>query len=440
MFRMKTTARKMQPGCHMLWLGIFSSMPLSAFLAASARAQVGLADEMSNESIDKARTAQAQSSSYSFKSGDFRMLLTPAMSVQWNDNINLSETGKESDFIFFPTLGVLMTYPLSDRNLLQVNVTGGYNRYLDHPNLSSWYFSTGSGISLDFYVKDILFNVHDQFSYIQGSSQNAQVAGTGSYGTFENTAGLSGNWSLKYVDLTAGYDHGNTLATSAAFDQTDNSSDMGYARAGYKWNPKLTTGVEGTIANTTYKQNLLNDNTSYSAGVYGTWNPDSAVQTSLRGGYTLLQFQQTSQQLQTSDLSSWYVDLDITHQITAALRYSIDVGHNIGLGLQSDATEYSYANATVTWDFIKNFNLQPTFGFQHGTSGIGSTPIGPLNPVLLNQEEIYDWYSAGLAFNYELTKRFTLTWNYQFTSRSSSLPNRGYNQNIIGIQISYHPI
>jgi Putative beta-barrel porin 2 len=437
---MKTTARKLQPGCHLLWLGIFSSMPLSAFWAAPARAQVGLADEMANESIDKARTAQAQSSDYTFKSGDFRMLLSPAMSVQWNDNINLTESGKESDFILFPTLGVLMTYPLSDRNLLQLNVTGGYSDYVNHPHLSSWFLSTESGISLDFYIKDVSFNVHDQFSYVQNSSQNAQVAGTGTYGTFQNTAGLSGNWSLKYVDLTLGYDRGNTLATSAAFDQTDNANNTGYAKVGYKWNPKLTTGLEGTIADTTYKQNLLNDNTSYSAGVYGTWNPDSALQTSLRGGYTLLQFQQTSQQLQTSNLNSWYLDLNISHQITTAIKYTIDVGHNIGLGLQSDATEYSYANAGVTWNFIKNFSLQPTFGFQHGKQGIGSTPIGPLNPVLISQEEIYDWYSAGLAFNYELTKRFTVSCSYQFTSRTSSLPDRGYNQNIIGIQISYHPI
>jgi hypothetical protein len=119
------------------------------------------------------------------------------------------------------------------------------------------------------------------------------------------------------------------------------------------------------------------------------------------------------------------------------------VGHNISVGLQTDATEYSYANAAVTWNFIKNFSLQPTFSFQHGTSGIGSTVIAPpgsLNPVLLTQEEIYDWYSAGLAFNYQLTKRFTVGCSYQFTSRTSSLPNRGYNQNIIGIQIAYHPI
>jgi hypothetical protein len=439
MFGIKITRRKTQPGYRLLWLGIFSSMPLSAFLAAPARGQAGLADVMSNEAIDKAQTAQAQSSEYSFKSGNLRMLLLPALSAQWNDNINTTETGRESDFIILPTLGVVMTYPLTDRNLLQINVTGGYSEYVEHPHLSSWYLSTGSGISLDFYIKDILFNVHDQFSYVQNSSANPQVAGTGTYGTFENTAGLSGDWSLKHFDLSLGYDHQNTLATSAQFDQTDNTTDTGYARAGYKWNPKLTTGLEGTVASTAYDQNVLNDNTAYSAGAYGTWNPNAYLQATLRGGYALEQFDQTSTHLQTSDLGSWYIDLNLTHQITDTVAYSIGAGHNIGLGVQSDATEYTYANASINWNFIKGFSLQPNFSFQHGTSGIGSTILASGNN-LLTQEEIYDWYVAGLSLSYNVTKRFAVSCSYQFTGRSSSLPNRGYTQNIIGIQLSYHPI
>ena len=439
---MKTTARKTQPGCRLLWLGVFSSMPLSAFLAAPARGQVGLADEMSNESIDKARTEQAQSSDYSFKSGDFRMLLQPALSAQWNDNINLTQTDKESDFIIFPTLGVFMTYPLTERNLLQLDVTFGYSEYVQHHDLSTWYVSTGSGLSFDFYIKDVLLNVHDQISYVQNSAQNPQVAGTGSYGTFQNTAGFSADWNLKHVDLTLGYDHGINLSSSAAFDQTDYSDDSGYAKAGYKWNPKVTTGLEGSVAYTRYDQDVLNDNTYYSFGAYGTWNPDAYFQTELRGGYALGQFYQTSQQLQTSDLSSWYADLNISHQITTAIRYSIDVGHNISLGLQSDATEYSYANANVSWGITKNISLQPNFSFQYGTSGVGTTVLVPglANPVLLHQEEIFDWYSAGLAINYGLTKRFTIGCSYQFTGRTSSIQGRGYSQNLIGIQISYHPI
>ncbi|HUA67121.1 MAG TPA: hypothetical protein VMA13_01120, partial [Candidatus Saccharimonadales bacterium] len=157
---------------------------MPAILAGwSARAQEGLNDEMANEAADRARASQ-EGANYTFKSGDFRMLLVPSLSMQWNDNINCTDTGKEDDFIILPTLGVIMSYPLTDRNLLQLNVAAGYSEYVKHSSLSSFYLSAGSGLSFDVYIRDILINLHDQFSYIQNSSANPQVAGTGTYGTF----------------------------------------------------------------------------------------------------------------------------------------------------------------------------------------------------------------------------------------------------------------
>ena len=214
---MKTKTRKKQSR-RLAVLGIFSSVPLSVFLGATqAHAQMGLEDDMANESATKARAQQEQYSDYTVKSGDFRMLVSPALSMYYNDNINCTQSGKQDDFIVLPTLQTIMSYPLTEQNLLQINITAGYNEYCLHPSLSSWYLASGSGLSFDVYLKDILINLHDQFSYVQNSSQNAAVAGTGNYGTFQNSAGLSLNWGLKDIPITVGYDHQNTIATSSQF-------------------------------------------------------------------------------------------------------------------------------------------------------------------------------------------------------------------------------
>ena len=411
-------------------------------MVAPARGQEGLADDMANEMATQARAQQAQAPDYTYKNGNFRLLVIPALSLQWNDNINATQTGKEDDFIILPTVGVVMSYPLSERNLLQVNVTGGYDEYTMHPHLSSFYLQTGSGLSFNVSVKDILINLHDQISYVENSSQNPQVAGTGTYGTFQNDAGLSGDWSLKYFDFTLGYDHQNSESTSAEFDQINNSTESAYTRLGYKFSSKLTAGVEGTIAYTAYNQNVLNDNTAYSAGVYAIWKPGSFLQIEPRVGYTLDQFEHTSQDLQTSNLNSWYVDVNISHQITRAINYTIDAGHNISSGLQSDVNEYWYANAGLGWNFAPGLSLQPTFSYQHGNSGFGSTVLsaGMSNPFLLQQHEIYDWYVTGVSLNYAVSKRLTVSCSYQLTERTSSLADRGYTQNIVGITLTYRPI
>jgi hypothetical protein len=447
---MKKKARKTQPQRHILIRTFISTIPLSVLLGAwSARAQEGLTDAMANEAAARAQAEAAQSSSYTFREGDFRLLLSPSLGVQWNDNINCTQYGQQNDFILQPTLGVGMSYPLTDRNLLQLNVTVGYEKYVLHPQLSTWYLSGGSGLSFNVYIKDIIINLHDQISYVQNSAANAEVAGTGTYGTFNNSAGFSAKWGgLKHVDFTVGYDHQNSIASSAQFSDTDNSTESVYTRAGYRWNAALTTGLEGTFSYTTYNQNVLNDTTSYSIGVYGDWHPDKFLEIEPRGGYVINQYA-NSGQLSTAGLNSWYADLTLMHKITRLLNYSVDIGRNTTGGAQATSDEFWYVNTGVTWNFIRNFSFSPRLFFQEGKQGGGTTYTGApgtasgffnQHPNVLQQVEYYEWYGTSLAFNYDITRRISMGINYQFTQRTSQTQNRGYLQNVIGIQVSYHPI
>jgi hypothetical protein len=406
-----------------------------------ARAQVGLSYDMADETAAQARSQQAQVTDYTFKSGDFRVLLSPSLSVSYNDNINCTESGKQGDVIILPTLGILMSYPLTKQNILQLDVTVGYNEYLNHSSLSSWYLSSGSALSYTFFIKDVMFNVHDQFSYVQNSSSNPQVSGTGIYGTFENSAGIVSEWDLKHFSMTLGYDHQNTLSTSSQFNNVDNSGETGYARLGYNWNSALTTGLEGTVAYTAYNQNILNDNTAYSAGVYADWHPDKFIHIEPRIGYSYNQFDNTSTNLQTANQGSWYADLNITHQLTPRFSYSLEASRNSILGVQSDLDEVWNVNAGITWNFIRNFSFQPNLFFQHGNQGAGTTFLAPNSMVtLLEQEETYNWYGGSIAFSYAFTKRFAATLTYTIIQRDSNIAGRGYTQNVVGIQITYHPI
>src|SRR5208282_6548685 len=171
----------------------------------------------------EARRLQPESLPYTVKEGDFRLLVTPSLELDWTDNVNLSKTNVQDDFILRPTVGLNASYPVTQNNLLQLNVTFGYNEYLDHDQLSTWYLQSGSALSFDIYVKDFWINLHDQFSYIQDSAQQAAVANTGSYGTLQNTAGVNTTWDLQDVTLSLGYDHQNVMASSQQFDYTDHS-------------------------------------------------------------------------------------------------------------------------------------------------------------------------------------------------------------------------
>lgn len=269
------------------------------------QAQEALHSSLAGDAAAEAQRIQQQSQPYTFKTGDFKLLITPSLGLDWNDNVYLSRDNTEDDFILSPTLALNASYPLTGYNLLNLSVAFGYDKYLNHNDLSRWNVQSGSALSFDVYVKDLWINLHDQVSYMQDAATVAAVANTGNYGTFQNTAGLSGTWDLEDVKLTLGYDHQDLRTTSSQFDYTDNSTEMIVARAGLQVHPKLTVGVEGTVSLTTYDQKVLNDNKGYSAGVYGDWRPGSYFSVQPRFGYTLYDFEQTSLFVKAQNEDAW---------------------------------------------------------------------------------------------------------------------------------------
>ncbi|HEY4415705.1 MAG TPA: hypothetical protein VGO57_08440, partial [Verrucomicrobiae bacterium] len=159
-------------------------------------------------------------------------------------------------------------------------------------------------------------------------------------------------------------------------------------------------------------------------------------QVTARGGYSTYQFQQTSQSIQTSSQDSWYADLLVNHQILESLSYSLDVGHETRLGVESDLNEDDYVRPSITWKFIKDWDFTTGGFYEHGKQGVGSETIGSGS---LSQNDTYDYYGGSLTLNHALTSRFSLGLNYRITVRSSDQSDQSYTQNLVGLQLTYHP-
>ena len=417
--------------------------------AGLACAQESLRNSLAGDAAAEAQRQQVASQGYTYKAGDFRLFVAPSLEVDWNDNVNLSKTDAQSDFIFNPLLQLTASYPLTQRNLFSLLVGVGYDEYLQHSALSRAYISSGSMLSFDMYIKDISIDFHDRFNMTANSESEAAISGTALYGTFMNTAGLAVTWDLEDVVLTLGYDHQNTLSEFQQFDYTDNYAELPLARAGVHLRPDLTVGVEGTASFTTYDHAVLNDNQSYSMGAYADWNPGLYFHVQPRAGYTIYQFQHTSQSaevfeltptgipvivptapsIQTADLNSWYADLTVSHEISKAVSYHLSAGHQIRLGIQSDAVEDSYFRAGITLAVFRNVDLSTTLSYEHGDQGAGS--------LTGNLKETYDQYGAGFVVGYALMKELKASLNYQLTLRSSTLAQARYTDNLVGLRLTY---
>jgi hypothetical protein len=238
------------------------------------------------------------------------------------------------------------------------------------------------------------------------------------------------------VTLSAGYDHGDVLATSSQFNQVDQSSESVFFRAGFRVHPQVTVGLESTASFTLYSQEGLNNNVAYTVGPYVTFQPDQALTITARGGYSSYLFQNTSTNIQTANQYSWYANLNITHRPVDFLSYSLDAGRELALGTTSDLVEDWYVRPSVSWHIIKDWDFTTSGFYQHGDQGVGST--GSLSGAS-SGNGTYEWYGGDLSLSHVLTDRLSMSLDYRLTLRTSSTPNDGYTQNLIGIQITYHP-
>lgn len=302
-------------------------------------------------SAAETQDTQLQNADYTFKYGDFRVLAAPNISLEYNDNVNISKTNALDDFILTPALRVTSSYQLTKRNVLFLDISLGYKQYFQHSSWSAFDLnsSSGTGLSFDVGIKDVTLNFHDWMRYSQDSSRNPMVANTATYGSFQNTAGLSADWDLNQVNLMAGYDHQNFFATTAQFDQTTHSTEMFFFRPGFQVHPKVNVGLEATAGLTTYEQQTLNNNQAYTLGGYVELRPSRAFRLMGRTGYTIYQFDNTSRPIistnspvTTSDQNAWYFGLSLSHQPFDSIGYGIDAGHQVLLGTRSDLSETWY--------------------------------------------------------------------------------------------------
>ncbi len=148
-------------------------------------------------------------------------------------------------------------------------------------------------------------------------------------------------------------------------------------------------------------------------------------------------FQQTSTNIQTANQNSWYASVNLTHKPTDFLSYSLEAGRETQLGTSTDLLEDWYVRPNANWTFIKGWPLNTSFFYEHGHQGVGS--MGSLPGIPNSSNSTFNWYGGGIGLSHELTSRLVLSLNYRVTVRSSSLPNDGYTQNLVTLQLSYHP-
>jgi hypothetical protein len=349
------------------------------------------------------------------------------LNVTVNDNIGLTKDGREADLTFVP-MGVLHgRYAISDLNTLTFDIGVGYQAYLLHSQYDCVLIAPDSAVNFNVFVGDCTVNFHDIFSYEQDPTSVGQLSNQVRLSRFQNDAGISAKWDLDTMMFEVDYDHNNLWVMQSVYDYLTNQSDTISPTITWKLDETLSTGLSASFSDTRYEQSFENDNTSESIGPFVHATISNFLSVSAAAGGFLTQYDTGGGNGDSSNVSSYYANMGITHKIDQYLTESLTAGKEYLPGLTSNYTERIYANYSDQWSATKEIGVGASLFWEN---------LSDSDAIF---RENSNRYGVSLSLSDAVTQHLNVNVGYQFILKDADPSFLSYyqNQGTVGMQYNF---
>jgi hypothetical protein len=399
-----------------------------------ARGQEAIQMSIAGQDAAEARHRAASSLGYyNLKLGPTAWNFGAGLGIDYNSNVNLTETNPDADVIFRPQIDTRMIWPVSTQNSITLALGGGYSAYVNNPVLDRLYILPGSELSFDIYAGDFLINLHDRFSISENSYQDPSVAGTGYYSQLVNAVGVTPTWDLNKTIVKFGYDHViyetlNSSSPQIASTQPSGYSEVFFASAGYTLKPQMLAGVElgGSLIHydTTTSYQPYSDATQWNVGGFFDTPVSDYIHFTAHAGYTVYEPQAGTASGPTDSFNGMYAQIDIRHRLNKHMEYGLSGGRTINVAFYGGTVDQYFVSWNASWRIVQKLTLSTSFTYYQGTQ-------------LISGGETYNQYGPGINLSYPIMAKLTGGLSYQYYFRDSNLPGRNYTVNVVSLSLTY---
>jgi Putative beta-barrel porin 2 len=391
-------------------------------------------------SIASAQAAEARRQAattigyYNLKLGPTAWNFGAGLGVDYNSNVETTESNPEGDFIFRPQINTRMLWPVSEVNSINLALSGGYSAYVKTSQNDRAFIGPGSELSFDLYAGDFWINLHDRFSITENTYQDPSVANSGNYSQFQNALGVATTWDLNKTIVKAGYDHVNYDSLNGGSGQNSGSQPSGSsevfsASAGYMLKPGMLLGLElgdSLLSYSTAATNYAYPNANqWNVGCFYDTPVSEYIHFTIHGGYTMYTPQSSgAATTSSSSFSGMYAQIDITHRLNQYISYSLSGGRNLSTAFAGGAIDRYFVHLGANWQIVRKVSLGTTFSYEYGTQ-------------LDFGGETYDQYGPGISLSRQITEKLSGGLSYQVYWRGSNEQDRNYTVNIVSLNLSY---
>jgi hypothetical protein len=372
-----------------------------------------------------------------FYLGPFQEVLIGSADVEYNDNVNLTQSNKISDLSFSQGLSLNTTWVISHLNALQFNFGGQVieNFYGNGRNQVTYAIAPNSKIEFKFALSNFLVRLYDQFSYVQNPSTSPTATNTANLNSFTNTMGavVDADLNIAVLSLSADYTYNNQSGTNA---QGQTNAGTTGSRNSFRFGPSLTFRLSPAIlygikaeATRSTGSSTANVN-SLNAGPFINGKLSREFEFNLAAGATLVD---TKPPIPTG----YYVFAAARYQINRYWQLLFSASHNLIFTTGTDLTQENVFKLGTQLGITRfiTFTASPFVNF----GNVKTTTTGIINSVSTGP---YKQFGVEASLAWKPRKRWTTALTYDFLRRESgatavSGTSNNYIQNTIAFSISY---
>lgn len=358
---------------------------------------------------------------YNIKLGPVTFRLSAGVDFQYNDNINLSETDREHDFIITPNIGLVAAWPITSLNTLRLSLGMGYNKYILHPELdgNSFQVSPDSELTLEVLIGETRVTAFDRFAYLIDPIDVGDVSGESQFGRFVNEIGLVAQHPLNDLILTGSYSHESYIVLQSGFQDLSHEADNASLKAEFILNPTTTAGIEVGGSHILYASEQQGRGITLRCGPFFSWQISEYLQVSGGAGVEWNDF------TTVTPAATYYYNGIVTHRLSEYITHRILASRQSEPGLTSSISEVTHLEYRADW----RMNSYLTWGL--GAYADFVTESGGIDP------EDEDLYGFTAATSYRINEKLTSNFGYRFAVKDSNVKGNSYYQNRVVLGLTY---
>ncbi|CAN5477651.1 hypothetical protein BH23VER1_BH23VER1_27710 [soil metagenome] len=405
-----------------------------------------------------------------FSVGPVDVKLGATAYVEYDDNVLRSSNNQISDFVVGGILDVSSTWQFSRTGRLDLQVGLGVERYLDHHDQLSttgrdvdFFITPNSVLSLDFFVGDVLVNIHDRLAVDNRRQDSFLLDDQDVFGSIENEAGISILWPINSkVDLAAGYDFFVARSLSDDYEFIDRDAHEFFISPSYSPHGTWRTGLESGITLVDYLDEVQNDVDAVFVGAFFDTPLSRFTNLRVAGGYQSLDYDRGGLNGDIEDHSGAYGNIAISNQLNNYFRHTFTAGREAGIGVLSNFTVVDYVRYGFTIDpddgsafsagvFYENeMDSDAIFSEDLERTGVDAYYRRLLTRYLAagvggSYSQIdsgvsgrsYDQFTASADLTYSLTRRTDLSLIYRYWTVDADDESQDFDQNRVTLSVSH---